>query len=199
MILNNVINPASVINIASLTNNILVDIDVEILRSITKQDVIGFYNVYIDPESKLRSKASIQMHAAAVSAEERKPAIAEALVQFLSAAAGVITEHSEVTRALDGVDINNTDAVVSAVNNFLRDVKNIDQRMINNILEKGQEALNQAIPIKNADEDNFTPEQFGVVLDDVEEVVAWKASCRVTAGPRPVKPLVEFGDTEVKL
>jgi len=42
--------------------------------------------------------------------EDRKPGLVEALIQFLSAAAGVISEHNEVTKALEGVDINDTDA-----------------------------------------------------------------------------------------
>lgn len=171
----------------------------EILRTINKQDVIEFYNQYIDPESPRRTKASIQMAAAAVSAEDRKPAIAEALVKFLSASAGVVTEQVEVTKALDNVDINDTNAVVAAVSTFLKDVKNVQPSSIADILEKGREALNQAVPDKKAGDVEFKPEQFGHVLAEVDDVVAWKASCRVTAGPKPVRPLVEFEATEVKL
>ena len=177
---------------------VAVDRDVETLRSLTKQDIIDFYNVYIDPESRRRSKASVQMHAAAVS-DERKLAHAEALAQFLSAAAGVVTEESEVMEALEGVDIKDADAVVAAVRRFLRDVKNIGLPMIDGILVNGRAALDQAIPVKELDDETFTPSRFGMVFDTVEDVVAWKASCRTTAGPIPVKPLVEFADTEAKL
>ena len=176
-----------------------VDEDVEILRTIKKQDVVEFYNEYIDPASPKRSKTSIQMAAAAVSPEDRKPAIAEALVTFLSASAGVVTEPAEVTKTLDNVDINDTDAVVAAVRTFLMDVKKIESSSIDGILEKGREALNQAVPAKKVEDDKFSPEQFGNVLNEVNDVVAWKASCRISAGPRPVRPLVEFEATEVKL
>jgi insulysin len=187
-----------VASVESLTLNV-VTADVGILKEFTKQDVIDFYNQHIDPDSRRRSKVSVQMQAAAASPEGRKPGLTEALVQFLSATAGVITEHVEVTKALEGVDINNTDAVVVAVSTFLKDVKKIEESMISTILGKGRAALAQAIPVKMDDEEQFKPEQFGRVFDSANEVVAWKASCRVTAGPRPVKPLVEFESTEVKL
>jgi insulysin len=173
--------------------------DVEILQKLTKQDVVDFYNRYIDPDSPQRSKVSVQMQAAAASAEDRKPGLAEALVQFLSAAAGVVTEHAEVTKALEGVDINNTDAVVEAVSSFLKNVKRIEEPMIAAILEKGRAALAQAIPVKEEGEEQFKPEQFGEVFETIQDVVAWKASCRATAGPKAVKPLVEFESSDAKL
>ena len=180
------------------TNTVEVDRDVESLRSLTKQDVIDFYNVYIDPESPRRSKTSVQMHAAAVS-DERKLALAESLAQSLSAAAGVVAEHSEVTEALEGVDTKDTDAVVAAVRRFLKDVKNIELPTIDSILVNWRAALNQAIAVEKPYEEAFAPDRLGMVFDTVEDVVAWKASCRTTAGPIPVKPLVEFADTEAKL
>lgn len=175
------------------------DEDVEILKTLTKQDIVDFYGTFVDATSSRRSKASVQMHAAAVTPEDRKPGLVEALIQFLSAAAGVVSEHTEVTKALEGADINNTDAVVSAVHTFLRDVKKVEEASIHSILERGREALVGAIPVKKADEEKLRPGDFGEVFETVQEVVAWKASCRVSAGPRPVKPLVEFESTEVKL
>lgn len=138
------------------------------------------------------------MHAAAVS-DERKLALAESLAQSLSAAAGVVAEHSEVTEALEGVDTKDTDAVVAAVRRFLKDVKNIELPTIDSILVNWRAALNQAIAVEKPYEETFAPDRLGMVFDTVEDVVAWKASCRTTAGPIPVKPLVEFADTEAKL
>jgi len=92
-----------------------------------------------------------------------------------------------------------TPAVVTAVRKFLKDVKKIEEANIHAILDKGRAALVGAIPVKKADEEKFKPEDFGELFEDVQEVVAWKASCRVSAGPKPVKPLVEFESTEVKL
>ena len=181
-------------------NSFAVDADVVILRTITKKDVVDFYDRFIDLESPFRSKASVQMHAASVSADDRKSTLTEALVQFLSAAAGVVSNAAEVEQALDSVDIHNNDAIVAAVKTYLEEVKKIDVEVIDGILDTGRKALEEAMPAKMDDDMKLTPGVRGeVVVESLEEVMAWKAGCMVSAGPRPVKPLVEFEKTEVKL
>ncbi|KAI5780940.1 Metalloenzyme, LuxS/M16 peptidase-like protein [Geopyxis carbonaria] len=171
--------------------------DVEILKNITKQEVVDFYNEYISPDSPNRSKMSVQMKAAAKPDDEEKlKALVDALTQFLSAGS-ISTEPKELSKALENVDIHSIEDVVARITSFLKDVKQVPEAAIESLITQGKPILQQALPPpKTEDDDKFNPEDFGTVLDDV---VGWKARCSVSPGAIPIKPLVEFEDTTSKL
>ena len=158
---------------------------------------MDFYNKYIDPASSTRAKVSIQMPAAGKSApagmsEEAKQGMFTAISQFYTAK-GVATEAKEIAAALANVNLGNSEEIVGGLYKFLQEVKNLSDEKLQAIHTEGTELLKQAV---TAVPQEPKAEDFGEVIEDV---VAWKAGCPVTAGARPIKPLVEYQDSSCKL
>lgn len=164
------------------------DEDVEVLKSLNKNDLIEFYNTYIDLESPKRSKASVQMTASGVSPDKRT-AFLKTLGESLTSSINLSVEPTALAPTFESVDINNSAAVAAALRGFLEKEHKVESAKIDT-------AVAEASKVNVAATDGFRPEDFGHVL---ENVVEWKANCMVSAGARPVRPLVEYEENESKL
>ncbi|CUS07597.1 unnamed protein product [Tuber aestivum] len=180
-----------------------IDIEVDIIRSITKPEMLDFYNKFIDPESHTRSKASVHMHAAAV-AEAPKPADKEAIVgkicEYISTRSGVETDPAVFSKALSAADLTKPE---SAMNRFLecltQDLK-IPPETAQSIAQEGATILATLLP--SLTKANPLPQEEGEIGDQgevIEDICAFKARLQLTKGATPVKPLVEFEESSVKL
>lgn len=171
----------------------------EVITTISKQDVVDFYKVYISPDSETRAKASIQMNAMAPptnSSSSPLDALTSALSTHLASTISLNIEPTALSPVFEAAH-GTTDVALSTLETFLGE-RNVEKTKVDKALKSAKEVVEKALEKAKADELNrvLKAEDFGEVLDDV---VAWKATCMVTAGARPVKPLVEFEETNSRL
>ncbi len=195
------------------------DHDVVELKQIHKRDMQEFYNEFIDPHSKTRTKLSVHMIAQSKSTEEAKltsqqqnEAVLDPLSKFLSSS-GVSCDLETLRADLEKVDIPGGDqeGVLSAVKEYAK--SSLPAEKVDPIVEQLSQALPplfMALGIKSASagqEQQQEPEQ-GLAVNGVaekipaimiENVDTWKAGLRVSEGPRPVVDLSEFEEIEPKL
>lgn len=177
---------------------VVVDYDVEAIKAVTKQDVIDFYNTYIALDGPKRAKASIQMNAMAPPTTSSSPldALATALSTHLASTISLDVDSATLSSVFEAShDI--PDAALTTLEKFLGERK-VEKASVDKALKSAKEIIEKALEKAKADELNrqLKAEEFGDVLEDV---VGWKATCMVTAGARPVKPLVEFEETSSRL
>lgn len=180
-----------------MTMNI-VDYDVEAIKEVSKQDVIDFYSTYIALDGPKRAKASIQMNAMAPPTTSSSPldALATALSTHLASTISLDVDSATLSPVFEASH-DTADAALATLEKFLAERK-IEKANVDKALKSAKEIVEKALEKAKADELNrqLKAEEFGEVLEDV---VGFKATCTVTAGARPIKPLVEFEETNSRL
>lgn len=184
-----------------------VDIEVEIIRNLTKADIVRFYDEFINPGSHKRSKISVHMHAAASPpptpapaddeiAEQPKTVLAQALSQFLSTQGVICADTTALSKALDNTDLTKPESIIASVSTFLsKEVKLADEK-VKMVIAQGASVLKQLMPTLLGSAPSDVVGSQGEVIEDV---YAFKAGLEMTKGARPVRPLVEFEESSVKL
>lgn len=180
-----------------------------ILRTITKQEIVEFYEKYITPSSPQRAKLSIHLIAEKsteknkapnlLTPEQQKQMLVQNLTQFLSDA-GIKAEVEVLSRSFKDVDISTPENIASTVGNYLKEDWKLDDGKYTDVMERGIALLKELHPQLVAQSVNEN-EGEDILKDSVviEDVVAWKAGLTLTRAARPVRPLVEFEETEPKL
>ena len=180
-----------------------------ILRTITKQGIIEFYEKYITPTSPQRAKLSIHLIAEKsteqnkapnlFTPEQQKQMLVQNLTQFLGDT-GIKAEAEVLSRSFKGVDISTPENIAGAIITYLKEDWKLDDEKLAAVMEKGTTLLRELHPQLVAQNLGET-EGEGLLKDSVviEDVVAWKAGLTLTRAARPVRPLVEFEETEPKL
>jgi insulysin len=189
-----------------------IDHDVALIRQLTKADMQSFYSKYISPESPTRAKLSLHMTAKAsppetpdLSAEERKEQLVGVLLEYLTSK-GLELDEDKVKQDFSRVDVSKADdqTILSAIRHSIAD--KVSAQKLDMILEetgKNLEALLVSLKIKapaGEKEVNGTDVAKNiptpVIIDDVD---TWKASVKLSEGPRPINDLSQFEELEPKL
>ena len=194
------------------------------LKTVSKSDLIQFYNQYINPSSPTRAKLSVHMRAQSTPADlaemttpaEQKDKVLELVGQYLQSK-GMQTDPSQLQRRFIDVDVTKGDqkAIVAAIASHLEADLKFEKAVIQAILEEGQKLLGAVLPslgislqpegatvdsegvngiVNGVDEDR---EAANVTL--IDNVHEFKAQLTVSAGARPIKDLSEFEELEAKL
>lgn len=163
---------------------------------------MDFYNKLIDPASPTRSKISVHMHAAATPNGVLDPTIPlqqnnvliEELCSYISLQAGKRADPLVVSRALAGVDITTPESVLSALSHYLIDDLKLSKEKAGAIVAEMEPVMVKLLPQPVTVDEEIADQ--GEIIEDVH---AFKRSLEMSRGPCPVKPLVEFEESSVKL
>jgi len=174
-----------------------IDADVETIREITKNEMIDFYNKYIDPSSPGRSKVSVHLHAAAKpDSAEMKPVLAKTISEQISKL-GITVDVQGLTAALADVDISKSDGILSAVVGHIEKTQKVAEDTLSALKEQGQKLMKGLPQFGGSANDAEDLGDFGE--DITEDIASFKAGLEISRGARPVKPLEMFEETTVKL
>ncbi|KAJ5398409.1 hypothetical protein N7465_008898 [Penicillium sp. CMV-2018d] len=181
------------------------------VRTLTKADLVAFYQQYIDPSSATRAKLAIHMNAqSGAQVEAPKPAeqrtrLVEVVTKHLEAA-DFIVDSTRLATAFDEVDVTTADKsqVIFAAKNFLAAEAGLSQQKIEPVLEKLEEKLSSQLKELGLGSSSDTQGaangngevQKAVVITDVP---TFKARLPVSTGPVPVTDLSEYEDFDAKL
>lgn len=182
-----------------------IQVDVEQIRKLTKQDMQQFFDQHIDPQSTQRAKLSIHLVAQKIaeveaSPEQQKEELIGMLNSYLTAQ-GATLDQKELTTVFNDITLHDQSAIVSACK------KSIGSSLPENKQEEVLEQLEKQLPdvfvtlkIKapeKEDELEAAPQTTKAVpIDDVHR---WKAGLQVSAGAVPVQDIKKFQDHESKL
>ena len=183
-----------------------VDMDVNHIRKLTKQDMQEFYARYIDPESPTRAKLSIHLNAqkvveAETSSEEQREQLVGMLTKYLTAQGAEVQKdrlQSEMSKTAPHDQAGIVAACRAAVGSSLPESK-LDEVVTE--LEKAIPQVFVALKIKAPEQEVNGAEELPKVKEPVviEDVHHWKASLPVSAGTLPVEDIKRFQDFESKL
>jgi insulysin len=189
-----------------------IDNDVALIRQLTKADIQSFYRQYISPESSTRAKLSLHMIAQAsppetpeLSAEEKKEQLVGLLFQYL-ASTGLELDEDKLQQDFSRVDVSSGDAqtILSTIRHSIGDQLSASKLdVILEETEKNLETLLVALKIKApAGEKEVNGTDVAKKIPTpiiIQDVDAWKASAKLSEGPRPVNDLSQFEELEPKL
>lgn len=194
-----------------------VDDDVARIRRLRKQDVVDFYNRYIDPLSESRAKLSVHLLAKAtpedvakdVDPSEQRSTLARLASDFfkqmqLDASVEDITQRLESV-SLQGAQVAND--VADALVEYLRSNAGLtDDSQVAQVKAQIQAAMEQVLPTlgiqAGAPQMDEMPNNVvkGVkAATKIENVHTWKASIPLSEGAKPMRDLSVFEDKEAKL
>lgn len=129
-------------------------------------------------------------------AVQQKTVLTQALCQFLSSHGGISTDTAALSKALGDIDLTKPESIIASVASFLtKEVKLADEK-VKMVITQGASVLKLLLPTLVG---NVPPEQVGDQGVVIEDVYAFKAGLEMTKGARPVRPLVEFEESSVKL
>lgn len=182
-----------------------IDVDVENIRKITKEDMQEFFAQYIDPTSSRRAKLSIHLSAQKVvkdetSTEEQKQQLSAMLSQYLTAQ-GAEVQSEALDVKLAKVAPHDQEGILAACKAA------VGSALPENKLEEVLQQLGQALPQAFTALKIKAPEVEEVLEEppkttepvEVKDVHRWKAGMQVSAGVLPVLDIKKFQDFESKL
>lgn len=184
-----------------------VDEDVARIRQLTKEDMVEFFDIFIDPKSSHRAKLSVHLVAAAkapepteINVEEQKSKFVDIVAQALGTV-GVKVDSEKVQESFKSSDITNEDqeSLLSTLKALL--AENLPAEQVNALGEQAKQLLPQilgAVGVKPSAKEVST-ESTELSTTVIEDVHAWKATLSVSKGPHPVRDLSEFEENEAKL
>lgn len=127
---------------------------------------------------------------------QQKTVLAQALSQFLSTQGGISADTAALSKALGDTDLTKPESIIASVATFLtKEVKLADEK-VKTVIAQGAIVLKQLLPTLVGPVLPEVEEDQGVIIEDV---YAFKAGLEMTKGARPVRPLVEFEESSVKL
>ncbi|KAL8966492.1 MAG: hypothetical protein Q9197_005948 [Variospora fuerteventurae] len=197
---------------AEYFNFIQNETDVEHLKPLGKQDMIDFFNHYIQPTSPSRAKLSVHMIAQSspkaiagtISAEEQKEKLISMLGKYLTSV-GVDTDTDQLSKRFEPVDVAGGDqtAIIGAISSYLQNDAGVPQQSLTAVVEQGQQLLGTVLPnlgieVK-VEETDLPPAPEVKPTTLIEDVFDYKSRLAVSEGPRPVRDLKEYEELEAKL
>ncbi|KAI9726090.1 MAG: Insulinase (Peptidase M16) [Chrysothrix sp. TS-e1954] len=191
------------------------DEDVELTRPLTKEDMMEFYDTFINPASKKRSKLSVHLVAQASAVEQAKEMSPAERTQTMSAllseglsTQGLSSSPDKLTSRLEGVDIASGDqvAILDAVSTHMKDDLQASDEQTTSFIDQARVLLPATLPSLGV---NVKPSEALVNGDavaptiakavNIEDVRVWKASMMMSKGPVAVKDISGYEDREAKL
>ncbi|MCJ1315976.1 Insulinase (Peptidase M16) [Xylographa vitiligo] len=196
-------------------NFLQVEADVAHIKSLTKQDLITFFEQYIHPTAASRAKLSVHMVAQTaprqvagnISPAEQKEKVLGLLTKYLTTM-GVGVDEDKLASQFSNIDIAAGDqsAMISAVADYLVEDAQVPDEHAHQIIEQGQQLLSAVLPSLGIEVQPLTDgaedlPPVPTVKDTtfITNVHEYKTSLEATAGPRPLMDLSEFEESEPKL
>jgi len=183
-----------------------VEVDVEHIRKLTKQDMQDFFAKYVDPQSPTRAKLSIHLNAQKVvkdeeaSPEEQKEQLAALLGQYLTAQ-GAEVQQDQFASDLSKNAPHDQAGILSACKTAAGST--LPENKMSEVLTQLEQIMPQIflkLKIKVPSEEDKLPEapktSEPVVIEDVHK---WKTGLQVSKGVVPVTDIKEFQDFDSKL
>lgn len=205
---------------------LLAEDDVGFIEPLSKADVIDFFDKYIRPTSKSRSKLSVHMHAQATMADllateplgEQHEMLLSLLEQYLTSQ-GITVNSEQLKQRFATIELSqrDPDAIVSAVEKYLVTDVGLSEMETRPLLERGQATMRSVLPSLDKTLDTNTKRKSSDGLTNgtdgrdsielqadneaviIENVHDFKSTLAVTPGPIPVKGLSEYEESESKL
>lgn len=185
------------------------------VRNLTKEELINFYQQYIDPSSKTRAKLAIHlnaqgdMKASEISAEQKRAGLVEAIEKQLGVA-GFAVDHARLGAAFNELDMALVDSsqILYIVKTFLATELGLSQEQTTPVIEKMEKILGlqlQVLGLQQPANGELKTPSNGVlpietqVATTITNASIFKASLPVSAGPVPLSDLTEFEDFDAKL
>ncbi|KAB8360827.1 hypothetical protein FH972_024561 [Carpinus fangiana] len=186
--------------------------DVLQLKPLTKDDMLKFYEEFINPDGATRSKIAVRMHAqatapqkATLGAEEVRSKIVGTISQYLSSQ-GIHVDDAKLAAALANVDVTNGDqaTILEATTKYIKENAGSFADKASTIVEQGKAVMEQAFAALTKQGPNAEAIEDVVPANErkptvIEDVHAYKAALLTTAGAQPIRPLSEYEDLESKL
>ena len=194
-----------------------VDDDVARIRTLKKQDIINFYDEFIDPRSQQRAKLSVHLLAKAtpeelagkMSSDEQREALAQMAGQMFQQMEAEVSIES-ITKRLETLDLqgpNVANTISDVLAQSLKEDAGLENEELEEVKAQVKEAMAQVLPSLGIQAQK--PEQIDGVKNDIikgvkpatriEDIHKWKASMQLSTGAKPMKDLSEFEDLEPKL
>ncbi|KAF7593445.1 Insulinase (Peptidase M16) [Aspergillus hancockii] len=181
------------------------------VRSLSKSDLVQFYNQFIDPVSPTRGKLSIHLNAQAGAAvtepSEQKSHLLSLLTKQLEAAGfAVDNDRLKTTVGKLDVSVGKEGQVLAALKTILGSEMNLSEEQIKPVLEQAEQNIGLHLKQLGLEVNKEGSEANGVEkLDEtqhptyVTNVPEFKARLAVSAGPSAVTDLSEYEDFDAKL
>ncbi|KAF2673613.1 LuxS/MPP-like metallohydrolase [Microthyrium microscopicum] len=186
--------------------------DVAEVMKLTKADIVDFYNSYLSPASKTRSKLSIHLLAQATPAsiaahmtpEEQLDKTVALIVQLFQSNMPVDADKLKARFAKVDLSGGDSDAVLGAVGTYLREDAGLPQEDVQGILEQGKLAIGSVLASVGIESKTETPATTDVIpvaakATTITDVHEFRASLQASLGLRPVRDISEYEDIESKL
>lgn len=163
------------------SNDAIIDnLDAELIKTLTKEQMQEFYNHYLHPSSKARARLSIHLHARG--AEERETKTIEALTKAGFTDVPVekrqsVEELEAYLKASDKASSTDVDALVSQIKELGLTQKPLPIEA--NTATNGACAVDAAV--------------------EITDVRSFKAGLAASSGPRPYADITSFEETDPKL
>ncbi|OJJ43998.1 hypothetical protein ASPZODRAFT_18773 [Penicilliopsis zonata CBS 506.65] len=176
------------------------------VRSLTKADIVQFYNQFIAPQSSTRAKLSIHLIAqsntngnAADGPQDRQARVVAELGKQLEAA-GFAADTDRLEAALKKA--TEKSEVLSAFHTFMLSEMSLSEEQAKPVLSKAEQNLGLVFgsPAEGSELTNSgteKPQQPAITY--ITNVPEFKTRLSVSAGPHPVTDLTEFEDFDPKL
>ena len=189
--------------------------DVANLKPLNKQDMMDFFNQYINPTSPSRAKLSVHMVAQSspktlagnISPTEQKEKLTTMLSKYLTSV-GISTDAEKLSKRFEAIDVAGGDhaAIISAISSYLQEDEHVPPENVTAIVEQGQQLLGTVLPglgilvrVDNEAEDLPPAPPKMKETEFIEDVFDFKSRLGVSAGPRAVRDLKEHEEAEAKL
>lgn len=184
-----------------------VDRDVAEIRQLTKDDIMQFYDQYIDPESSTRRKVSIHLEAQA-SSDVPEASPAEQKDQFIGlvgqvlGSLGVDVDEARLKKDFGQVELTDQSSISEAIKCYIG--SSMAPSKTEEVLAQIKEAIPQiqvAVKIMPVDPPSNTVEVAAKIPTPViiKDAYQWRAGLEITKGPIAVEDLGAFEDLESKL
>ncbi|KAK7425349.1 metalloprotease [Neonectria magnoliae] len=194
----------------------LAQLDAAHIKQLTKQEIVEFFNLHFNPVSPKRARLSIHLHAQAqaegaqkrqedaqkkadeTAEEERLKLKQEYAKYFLDQDADAETK---IRRLLEG--LGSQDPVpaiwqsVESLGDHLREALKLPEKVIAVLVDQAKLlGLKQTKPEEQRAQNGTSVIESATEITDVR---VFKSTLTASQGPRPVKDLTEYEDTDAKL
>ena len=191
------------------------DKDVEHIKSLTKSEMIDFFNHYVQPTSPSRAKVAIHLMAQAtpksvagkMTSAEQKEKFVLLLGKYLTAM-GINADAEKLDAHFQSVNVasGNLQDIIKSLAAYLKEDAQVPEDQTSKVIEQGQQLLSTILPSlgielkQETDVDaELPPAPLVKETTYIENVRDYKSALEVSAGPRPVTDLSEYEELEPKL
>ena len=158
--------------------------EAELVKSLTKTDMVDFYNTYISPASPRRARISVHLHAQGAGELDTK------VISVLQGA-GLTDVPPEQRQSLDLAE------------KYIQEKTSLGEDKVGSIIKALKEVgLTQAAPEEDSNETPGDIANGSDAIDkacEIKDIRKFKAGLMTSSGAHPVKDMSEYWDPDSKL